>query len=120
MQALDEEFGSTLMAELDSIFPGTDTESAPAQQEETTATPTIVEEPLPTESDTGLEKDDEPLPQVPGMILRVAEPKPQEEEADTEQPPEFLEMGEATNPEDLLSLEDAIAQGLIPPSLVGE
>lgn len=112
IQALDEEFGSTLMAELDSIFPGSEEEPAPALQEEMASPQAGSEEPR-----TPLETSIEDMALPPDVILRVAEPKPKEPVE--EPPPELLEMGEATNPEDLLSLEDAIAQGLIPGHMAG-
>jgi CheY-like chemotaxis protein len=118
MQILDEEFGSSLMAELDSIFPGSEEEPALVHQEEMTPpTPASVDRPAPVEPDTPLETSIEDMALPPDVILRVAEPKPKEPEV--EEPPELLEMGEATNPKDLLSLEDAIARGLIPGNLAG-
>jgi CheY-like chemotaxis protein len=118
-QALDEEFGSTLMAELDSIFPDFDEEAAPIVQETTTPPePTSAPQPTPAESSAPFGPPIEDMALPPDVILRVAEPKPQEPVQ--EEAPELLEMGEATNPEELLSLEDAIAQGLIPGNLAGE
>jgi hypothetical protein len=118
IQALDAEFGSSLMAELDSIFPGSEAEGASVLREEMVASPAIVEEPPTLDSGPPFETASEDTAPVPDVILRVAEPKPQEPPGDS--PPEKLEMGEATRPEELLSLEDAIAKGLIPPNLANE
>jgi hypothetical protein len=118
IQALDAEFGSSLMAELDSIFPGSEAEGTSVLKEEMVASPAIAEEPSPVDSGLPFEMASEDTTPAPEVVLRVAEPELQGPPGDS--PPEKLEMGEATKPEDLLSLEDAIAKGLIPPNLMNE
>jgi two-component system response regulator (stage 0 sporulation protein F) len=97
-QSLDANFGSSLMAELDTLLSDSPTEAEPAQRSESPRQ----REPLPAERHNPIEIIDEDalLSETLGVPLLKKNARDQEQS--------------------LLSMEDAIAKGLIPPDLGGD
>jgi CheY-like chemotaxis protein len=113
-QALDADFGSSLMAELDTVFPGAQQAEPAPQEEQAHPAPAGAEKPLPTEPSVPLQEAEEATGSAPGPTPIEAEPAIEEALS------ESVFAMEETSEGELLSLEEAIAQGLIPSNLINE
>ncbi len=112
-QTLDAEFGPSLMAELDTVFPGAQPQAEPALQEEPARPASAgAERPSPTEPSVPLQETEEATEPAPSPTLIEAKPTIEET------PSESMSAMKETSEEELLSLEEAIAQGLIPSNLI--
>jgi CheY-like chemotaxis protein len=102
-RSLDSDFGSSLMAELDTIFPGSQPQPASVLRSQSISQ----EQPAP-QKDPGLagnvQAEVEEMNQLLSETLGVP----------------FLNGASPDEGEKLLSMDDAIAQGLIPPDLTGK